>query len=352
MSGELRSVAKIGLALLISAAALACGDDGGGSGKDGGKELNADGSVAAPSDGGADAQAALDAAPTGSLADLSGHFIVRLQPAQAATVTTTATRAATSVKATLKDGSDPEALDLVETASEGDCKLLEPNTAFCDPKCFSGSVCTPAGVCEDQAPPTSAGAVTVSGLGEGPITLKLVNNTYQCAECGALAFPPCADGAPISIAVQGGAYPAFALEASCIAPLDVEGELTVETGKAVPITWTPAANATQTRIRMKLDISHHGGTRGTIECETDDDGSLEMAESLVTKLVALGFSGAPSLLVDRIAVGKATTAQPANVLMQVISSMEHIVEIPGLISCGSTDDCPPGKTCQIDLQCL
>jgi len=126
--------------------------------------------------------------------------------------------------------------------------------------------------------------------------------------------------------------------------------ITVESGKPLPISWTAPGKAGQTRIYVKLDISHHGGTKGMIECDADDTGSLELPSALVTKLLELGVAGYPTIIVARRATGSTTIAQ-GRVDLVISSQIEQAVVIPGLTSCTADTDCPMGQTCQSDLTC-
>ena len=89
---------------------------------------------------------------------------------------------------------------------------------------------------------------------------------------------------------------------------------------------------------MKLDISHHGGTKGKIECDAEDKGSLGLAAALLDQLQNLGVSGFPTVVVTREMAGSSTATGVA-VDLVIRSGMEQEVVIPGLVSCNSDDDC-------------
>ena len=79
-----------------------------------------------------------------------------------------------------------------------------------------------------------------------------------------LAYPPCEAGASVTAAATG-----VSLRADCIAPLELSGPdpIPVKTGEPVHLTWVPAAQGAASRVRIKLDVSHHGGSKGEIDCD-------------------------------------------------------------------------------------
>jgi hypothetical protein len=126
--------------------------------------------------------------------------------------------------------------------------------------------------------------------------------------------------------------------------------ITLADGQAISLKWTApgAANAANSTIFVMVDISHHGGSKGKIECEGPDNGALEIPAALVDKLKALGVSGFPKIEVSRRAVGTSASVDAEVVL----ESMDNkLLNIPGLISCGGDEDCPGTQKCQQDLQC-
>jgi len=165
------------------------------------------------------------------------------------------------------------------------------------------------------------------------------------------SYPPFAEGADVSVSATGGAYGPFSIHAKGIAPL-VLGSDTFNLQRAQPlaITWTAAGAAADSTIHVKVDVSHHGGTKGQILCDAADSGSLTISATLVTMLMDLGISGYPSLVVTRSSVGAAAIT-PGRVRLLLSEDVERYVQIPGLMSCQSDTDCPTGKTCQKDLQC-
>jgi hypothetical protein len=120
-------------------------------------------------------------------------------------------------------------------------------------------------------------------------------------------------------------------------------------GEAFTLQWEPASEGAS-RISLKLDISHHGGTKGKVECEGDDDGELTVPADMVSDLIALGVAGFPSVVLTRTA-SEQTQLPMGRVRLRVYEYVERFVTIPGLRSCGSQVDCESGQTCRDDKTC-
>ena len=197
------------------------------------------------------------------------------------------------------------------------------------------------------------GTVPARGIqlatGETEFTMDPVANNYQPGGGLKLAYPPFAAGDEVRIEAAGDFFPAFTLTAAGVAPFALtSGAITLAADTPIDLAWT--AGDDTTRVRVKLDISHHGGTRGMITCETADSGALTIDGGLVGELLDLGVAGYPTIILTREAVG-ATTITAGRVELVVSSSIEQAVEIPGLTSCTADADCADGQTCQPDLTC-
>lgn len=264
------------------------------------------------------------------------------------------TQGYTSVLGQLFDGPTPSSVNWVEAAKSGACKLLTPKVPFCPTPCGSGATCVADGQCREFPKPIVAGKVTVSGIrtkdGAPGFSMDPLNKTYQPAAGTILAFPPFAEGDAVTFSAAGdtGAA-AFSISGKGIGPLQILNDsITLADGQAVSLKWTAPANPAISTISVMVDISHHGGSRGKIECEGPDNGALEIPATLVDKLKALGVSGFPKIEVYRRSVG-ASADVGAELVLE--SAVNKLLSIPGLISCGGNEDCPDGKTCQPDLQC-
>ena len=94
------------------------------------------------------------------------------------------------------------------------------------------------------------------------------------------------------------------------------------------LSWVPAPSGSA-RLQIKLDISHHGGSKGKIECDVADSGSFEIPAALITDLVALGVAGYPTIQVARATSGRASIAAGPIELL-VFSGTERPVVVPGV----------------------
>lgn len=237
-------------------------------------------------------------------------------------------------------GVTPDPLPLRLDTKDGACELKVPNVPFCSESC-TPDVCTAKDVCTPYPGPVEVGTLAVSGLGEAlslaPATSMVV---YQSPS---LAYPPCEEGAKVSASSSR-----FALEAECIAPLELTGPepLPVMSGEVVHVTWVPAPEGAASRIRIGLDVSHHGGKKGQIDCDVPDTGSFDIPEPLVTKLIGLGLAGYPTINVNRVSVG--VDATQTNVSLVLSSSVTRPVDT-GVKSCLDDSDCEADQKCSTML---
>lgn len=286
---------------------------------------------------------------------LVGSFQVKLIAPVAATPNTPEVPGSTAILGKVYDGPTPAQIIWEKTLEEGACTLLTPRVPFCSTPCGGSAVCVENEQCQAYPTAHSAGTVTVKGLhpesGGDSFTIEPIVNGYQAPAAVKLPYPAFSEGEAISFNATGDYYAPFTVASVGIAPLVFGSQsLTVESGKPLPISWTAPGKSGQTRIYLKLDISHHGGTKGMIECDADDTGSLELPAALVTKLLELGVAGYPTIIVARRALGS-TTIKQGRIDLVISSQIEQPVEIPGLTSCTEDTDCPMGQTCQSDLTC-
>ena len=261
----------------------------------------------------------------------------------------------TSLLGKVYRGTLPESLIWEKRTEASGCTLYTPRIPFCDPGC-GASICVEDDVCRASPASLGVGRVTVSGIktesGETSFTVDPIRNNYLTPGTVRLPFPAFAEGDTIEVTTQGGDLAPFKLTTSGIAPLKLSGtgSYPLETGKPLDLKWIPAAGNGASRIQVKLDISHHGGTKGKIECDVPDTGSLAIPADLVDKLRNLGVAGFPTVMVTRSSVGSTITSG-GRVDLRVYSYVESPVEIPGVISCSEDFECQRGKVCRDDKTC-
>lgn len=280
------------------------------------------------------------------------------------------------------DGPTPVTAIFTTDLTDGDCRVETPRVPFCATPCGGSAACVEDNVC--QAYPTSRNAGTLTATGflldpgtgggggstgggggstgggsgggsgggtggsGGTFEMTPINNGYQAPASVTLAIPPFADGAALSVAAAGsGSLSAFTLNTTGVAPIALtQTTYNLAANTPLDLQWTPGSTATAARIEVEIDISHHGGLRGQILCETNDDGSLTIGSTLTTRLIGLGVSGFPTMVVRRV---KANSTGKVN--FKAVSSTEVGLTIPGLTSCTDDSECPMGQTCQTDLRC-
>jgi hypothetical protein len=304
---------------------------------------------------GQDASTGEDASTPADPDALVGSFQLKLVAPVAATESTPETPGYTTLVGKLYDGPTPSLVVWEVAASEGDCKLLTPRVPFCSTPCGGSAACVEDDTCQAYPTSQSAGTVHITGLqrlsGEAELDINPGSGGYQLPGDAQLAFPPFEAGERVSLEAAGAQFPAFALSASGVGLLSLaEDPIVLAEGSALTLRWTAAQSPDASRIGVELDVSHHGGTKGKIVCETADSGSLEIPASQVTGLLRLGVAGFPAIVVTRSNTGTASTSN-GKVELVISSQVKRDVEIAGLTSCDVDADCPDGQTCQSDLTC-
>ncbi len=255
-----------------------------------------------------------------------------------------------AVSGKVYDGVTPATVvwDLVTSAAG--CQLLKPRAPFCTTPCGGGGVCVEDEQCASYPTAQDLGSVTVQGLGSSDVVMKPIASSYQLPGDVTLAYPPAAEGAPVSLQVSGGPFGAFSIQTKMVAPLVAGGTLTLDPSQPLALTWTAPGDTELARLQVKVDISHHGGSKGKIECDVADTGSLQIPASMVKSLIDLGVAGFPTVTLTRVASGS-TAIAPGKVSLQTLSSVALELLVPGVQSCHEDTDCQTGHTCQQDLTC-
>lgn len=277
-----------------------------------------------------------------------GAFAVRLIPA----VPATNSPAFTAVVGRVDDGPTPEGVVMTVVEQANGCRLRTPSAPFCSPACGVSAVCTAGNKCVTHPKAQNLGTVKVRGLGSAEFSMEPISGNYQPPGEVELPNPPCAEGAEVTIETGGGAYPPFTVKAKGITELKVTGtgNIPLNLNQPLNLAWTPPGAASVSRIHVRVDISHHGGLKGEIDCDVPDNGALEIPATMVTKLINLGVAGFPTVYVTRESSGS-TVIHPGKVNLEISSSVERPLQLAGVVSCNDDSECPPGKPCLGDRTC-
>jgi hypothetical protein len=275
---------------------------------------------------------------------LVGAFLIELKPPAGGEP------AQTTLQGKVSDGPTPSTLVLELTQQSGDCKLLTPKAPFCSPKCTGSDLCVGENKCAAYPTSQNLGNVEVRGLGPAPFTMEPIANNYQLPVDVTLPFPPAAEGAEVQVLVKGGPYGAFTLATKMVAPLAWTETLVLDRNKPIALTWTAPGKADVGRMEIRVEISHHGGSKGEINCNVADNGSFSVPAELVTKLIDLGVAGFPTVTLTRTTMGTMKIT-PGIVNLQVLSPIVREVTVAGFTSCDEDHPCPGGKTCQDNKVC-
>jgi hypothetical protein len=258
--------------------------------------------------------------------------------------------ARTSIIGKLSDGPTPNPeVWMLEREADG-CKLYVPEGVLCQPTCGATAACVHGNTCLPYPMATTAGTVTLTGIGSSPIVMDPIANNYQPKASASVPYPPCSEGDTLTLAAAGGGKGGFEISTKCIAPLEFDAELTLQKGQPLKLSWSAPGQPNLAMISVKLDISHHGGSTGKIECEVADTGSLEISAMLVDRLLDLGTAGFPTIALTREIVA-AASGSAKYVTLTVASPIERPVVIPGLVSCSKDTECPMGQSCQTNRAC-
>lgn len=295
-----------------------------------------------------------------ALRDAVGTFSIELIEEVPATGETDATPATTSIIGRVYEVPAPSMTQWLLEAEEGECRLLKPRAPFCDPACTGGAICESDDTCTPLPKAIDLGVLTLTGLnddsGAHPLELTALapSNTYQPRGSSPFVYPPFEEGRSVVLSVEGGAYEPFELSATAIAPLklSVASPLLFDPEGTTVVRWEAPKDSASSHVIVRVDISHHGGQKGELSCETADDGELELPATLVRGLVDLGVAGYPTIEVVR--ESRSTLEQAPGIALAISSSIMLELDIPGITSCsepGQQDVCDEGELCQNNKLC-
>jgi hypothetical protein len=222
--------------------------------------------------------------------------------------------------------------------NQNGCQLMVPVT--CDPGCAGTEYCTVDKKCVPRPAPIGAGTLHVEGLGGMVLDLDPTPPMNNYSGPTLQPFPPCIEGSEIMVSSEK-----FNANIKCITALMLTSAVPIPVTKSQPmhISWAAPGMAGISRVQIELEISHHGGFKGQIDCDVPDTGSFDIPAPLVTALVDLGLAGFPSVKVWRSSQ-KAATGEPGAKL--TMPSLVEVAVDTGVISCGLEGaTCPNGMTC-------
>ena len=228
------------------------------------------------------------------------------------------------------------------------CQLLVPRTISCAAGCGANSVCVGMDLCARQPAPVDVGTLHVEGLGATPLDLEPTSQTIlSYPVVPTLPYPACAEGGDVTARAT-----AFAVAGKCVGALEVTSPapIPVTTGQATHLAWRVPGHAGISRIQVVLEISHHGGYAGELDCDVPDTGAFDLPAPLVTALVARGRAGYPTIKLARVST-TAAAAEPG--VRLTVSSRAELPVDTGVISCGAdgSPPCPLGTACATNYTC-
>src|SRR3954470_4048533 len=239
----------------------------------------------------------------------------------------------TKVVGQVSDGPVPSNVVWTVAKTEGGCRLETPTVPFCAAGC-GAEVCVADDVCQGYPVAHSVGAVTLKGVklagGGAELALKEIAHNYQPVAGTTLLYPPFGPDDDVTLHADGGDYAAFELSAKGVDPLAFTStDFELEDGKPLVLAWKAAPDPKSSQMYVKVDISHHGGIKGIIECDVDDSGSLTISAAMISQLLGLGVAGFPSVVAMRQSTDTAQIA-PGRVLLEVSARAEHYLTVKGV----------------------
>ena len=254
-------------------------------------------------------------------------------------------------------GADGQVLDGIVPANvpeevqvDGACRLLRAVSLYCEPACVPGETCGAEGACIPYPERSSVGLVTLTGLIDALSMEAKWGNTYT--NPGSMTHPGYEPGADIGLTADGGDFEAFSLRGFGVEALVVNGnsDVVVAAGTGISLSWSPPTVDGPVKVHIELNLNNHGSTSAWIACDAEDTGSFTIPATLLDALYDIGVSGFPSLSMSRRSVDSASIS-PGCVDLMVVSEAEVPVEIDGITSCTTNQQCPPGQSCGADLAC-
>jgi hypothetical protein len=197
----------------------------------------------------------------------------------------------------------------------------------------------------------SAGTIQVTGLA-APVEIDPNGISFDYSKTISDPFPGFETGAAIALAAAGDVIEPFSLNALGVSELaSAVDTVSVARDSAVALTWdAPETDSPESEVFVSFTVNAHGSVTGWIECTVEDDGSFEIPAGIVTNLIDLGLSGFPRVTLSRRSAAN-TSVSTGCVDLRVESELTLELEVEGLVSCNTNDDCPEGTSCSAELAC-
>lgn len=282
--------------------------------------------------------------------EVIGQFNISLNEAR----TDLGTPPSTTILGKIYDGPNPVPHVAVAIGSSGPCTVYRLAVPFCEGGCTK-AVCVAENTCQPYPQLISVGDVTVSGVlsSDGSASIRLLgsNNSYRTSGDTHPVYPGFAEGDTIRLTATGGDDSPFTITAVGVAPLDVAvNSLTLSPHSALELAWTAATGIVSSTVNVNLNLSHHGGSKGYLQCQgVADSGALTIAADLMSQLIDLGVAGFPTLRITRESVGYAPIAA-GRVAMVISSEFARTVSVDGFTSCETNADCAATQTCHAETK--
>jgi hypothetical protein len=230
----------------------------------------------------------------------------------------------------------------------GDCSLLRAENPFCDPPCQSGETCDFDGSCLPFPVEQDMGSVTVDGLIE-EILMEPNPPGFSYYALG-LSHPPYAPGDLVTLRTGAGTFPGQTLHGVGVEPLTPAPDvLLIEAATDLAVRWNAPAGDVRSTVFIRINIDQHGSTPVGLECEFADTGEGTIPGTILDELIAEGVTGIPSARLTRHTVDSVELGGGC-MDFEVAWSGSPVVDVDGFTPCQSTDECPPGQTCNVPLE--
>lgn len=258
-----------------------------------------------------------------------------------------ATDEKTEVAGAVANGVVPERV-LEQTAAAGDCVVLRRNNPYCEPACDPGYTCDFDGTCLPYPSNMELGTVSVGGLVQAvSMTATFPGNTYFDTT---LPHPGFTAGDVVYLEMPGGTYGPATMFG--VAPESVGAAPTwaVDPSAALVVTWpAPTLPVVRSTARLTVSIDQHGITPSLLQCDFADTGEGTVPVEAVAALVSGGVTGFPSGSLSRRTADSLPAGEGCMDLV-VSWTTTATVSVEGHTPCVSTDDCPDGQDCNLELQ--